>query len=36
MSVVKQNAPARNYFAGPGRVLDVLDFFPLIAICPGL
>jgi len=36
MSVLKQNAPARHNSGGPGWVLDVLSFFPLIAIRPGL
>jgi len=36
MSVLKQNVPARDHLGGPGWVLEVLSFFPLIAICPGL
>jgi len=36
MSVLMQNVPARDVLAGSGWVLDVLIFFSLIAICPGL
>jgi len=36
MSVLKQNVPSRDDLGGPGWVLDVLSFFSLIAICPGL
>jgi hypothetical protein len=36
MRVLKQNAPDRDVLGRAGWVLDVLSFFPLIAICPGL
>jgi hypothetical protein len=36
MSELKQNSPPRVHLGRVGWVLDLLKYFSLIAICPGL